>query len=269
VELEQSQKELEQQGLGVAVISYDSPQVISHFANRLGISVSMLSDEKSSMIRAFGILNTNVPEGHSRHGMSFPGTYIVDEKGVVVSKYFQESHRQRYTADTILLKEYDVGGWHRMEARTEHLTLTAYASQETVRRGNRITLVLEGELSPKMHVYAPGVQGYLPVDFSIEESWYLKAHPPEFSKSEILYLAAIQERVPVYQGTFKVTRDITISPKLREESSLEIAAVFKYQACDDQICYIPAKIPLTFTMTMQEHDDEKVPEAMRRKGYDR
>ncbi len=50
MELEQSKEEFRKLGLGVATISYDSQQVLRHFADRLNISVPMLSDEDSSII---------------------------------------------------------------------------------------------------------------------------------------------------------------------------------------------------------------------------
>ena len=267
MELEQSKEEFRKLGLGVATISYDSQQVLRHFADRLNISVPMLSDEDSSIIRAFGILNTNVPEGNSRYGMPFPGTYLVDQAGRVVSKYFEESHRQRYTADTILVKEYDVDGGQHVEARTDHLSLVAYPSQDVVRRGNRLTLTVRVELPKKMHVYAPRVQGYFPVAFSVQESQYVRTHEAEFPQAEVLHLPAIQESVPVYHGQFKVTRDITISPKFRG-ADLQIPAFFEYQACDDRICYPPQKVPLTFSIRLKKHDSGRVPEPMRKKDWD-
>lgn len=267
MELEQSKEEFRKLGLGVATISYDSQQVLRHFADRLNITVPMLSDEDSSIIRAFGILNVNVPEGSSRYGMPFPGTYLVDQTGRVVSKYFEDSHRQRYTADTILVKEYDVGGGQRLEARTDHLSLVAYPSQDVVRRGNRLTLILRVELPEKMHVYAPRVEGYLPVAFSVQESQYIRSHEAEFPQAEVLHLPAIRESVSVYHDQFKVTRDITISPNFRG-TDLQISALFEYQACDDRICYPPQKVPLTFSIRLKEHDGGRVPEPMRKKDSD-
>ncbi len=249
----------------MAAISYDSREVLLHFANRVGVGIPLLSDPDSTIIRAFGILNTNIPPDNFRYGVPFPGTYIVDESGIVREKFFEHDLRERVTADTILTKEFGISGGRRVEIRTDHLTLTAYASQDTARRGNRITLILDVQLPPKMHIYAPDVEGYLPTSFSIRSNPVFTVHDPTFPKPEILDLPAIKERVPVYEGKLRVSRDITISPELRDAKQLEISGAFGYQACDDKICYTPRTVPLNFLIKLVPHDDERVPEALRRK----
>lgn len=266
MELERSLDKFREQGLGVAAISYDSQEALRHFAHRVGgISYPLLSDLDSKVIRDFGIFNHNIPEDHEWYGICFPGTYIVDAQGVVQSKYFEQMHRQRVTADTLLVKEFGVGGGKRVEIETNHLKLRAFPSQGEVRRGNRISLVLEIELPPKMHVYAPGVEGYRPVALTLGENPALLVHDTDFPESRTIHLEAIGETVPVYEGRARILQDVTISPRYREPS-LEIPATFSYQACDDRVCYIPTKVPVTFHLKLADHDGERVPEAMRKKG---
>lgn len=266
MELERSLDGFKRQGLGVAAISYDGQELLHHFAQRLGgFSYPLLSDTDSSIIRAFGILNTNIPEGHEWHGICFPGTFIVDENGVVHSKYFEQMHRQRFTADTILVKEYGIGGGKGVGVRTQHLSMRAFPSQDTVRRGNRITLTFELELPPKMHVYAPGVKGYRPISIGVGENPFLKVHPTEFPEPKILHLEAIRETVPVYEGRARIFQDITISPRLQAQE-LDISATFFYQACDDRVCYPPTSVPVEFALGLEDHDGERSPENLRRKG---
>ena len=85
----------------MAALSYDSVALQRHFAEVKGITYPLLSDPKSKVIRAFDILNDNFPPDHPWHGVPFPGTYISDETGVVRAKYFEEDHRERYTAASI------------------------------------------------------------------------------------------------------------------------------------------------------------------------
>ncbi|MBI4473469.1 MAG: hypothetical protein HY646_12435, partial [Acidobacteria bacterium] len=223
------------------------------------------SDPESKIIRAFGIFNTNIPHDHEWYGVPFPGAYIVDANGFVRSKYFGQDHRERFTAESILTREYASANGRRMEVKTDHLKLAAYASQESARPGNRITLVIDIELPPKMHVYAPGVSGYRPVAFTIDSSAAVKLHDTEFPKSKVMVLEAIKERVPVFEGKVTIRKDVTISSRFRNPV-LEIPAVFEYQACDDQICYVPQKLPLKFTLRMERHDNQRAPEDIRKKG---
>ena len=249
----------------MVAISYDTPEVIRHAAERLNITYPLLSDPDSKIIRALGILNPNIPEDHEWYGVPFPGMYIVDTEGIVQSKYFEEDHRERYTANSILTREYGVSGGRRVEVQTDHLKLTAYPSENSVRGGNRITLVIEIELPEKMHIYAPGVEGYKPAVFSIDENSLLRSHGADFPDAEILHLPAINERVPVYQHQVLITQDVTVSPRARGPE-LIVRGSFEYQACDDKICYLPTTVPCDFEIEVGRHDVERAPAALRRKG---
>ncbi len=266
MELERSLDKFKEKGLGVVAISYDSQELLQHFAERMGgFSYPLLADPESKIIRDFGIFNTNVPEDHEWYGMCFPGTYLVDENGVVQSKYFEEMHRQRYTADSILVKEFGAEGVKSKRYKSDHLFLTVSAAQHTVRPGNIVTLVFDVVLPEKMHVYAPGVESYRPLVIEVVEDPYLKAHPTVFPEAKTLHLEVIEETVPVYEGEVRVLQDVTISPRLREES-VTIPVNFSYQACDDQICYPPWKFQVEVDLDIEQHDRERAPEHLRKKG---
>ena len=79
-------------------MSYDSVAVLKSFADRRHITFPLLSDPESKIIRAFGILNETVKPGTPQFGIPYPGTFIVDAKGTVVSKYFEEDFRERVSA---------------------------------------------------------------------------------------------------------------------------------------------------------------------------
>jgi len=38
------------------------------------------------------------------YGVPYPGTFILDAKGVVVSRYFEDDYRERVSASDILLR---------------------------------------------------------------------------------------------------------------------------------------------------------------------
>ncbi len=91
--------------MGIAAVSYDSVEMLRNFAERKGLAYPLLSDPESKVIRAFGILNENFPRDNAWYGAPYPGTYILDERGVVKAKYFEDDHRERYTAASILFHE--------------------------------------------------------------------------------------------------------------------------------------------------------------------
>jgi hypothetical protein len=252
------------QGLGVVAISCDNREILKYFSDLMGITYPLLSDADSKIIRSFGILNTNIPKGHIFYGIPFPGSYIVDSRGKVLSKYFEEWHRQRYTAETILVKEFGLESVRKTEVQTDHLKVAAFASQYTVRPGNRISIVLDITLPENMHVYAKGAEGYRVISLNIGEHPALKIHNPQYPEAKIMYLEAIKERVPIYERSFRISRDVTVSPGYNADDLL-ITGTLDYQACDEKICYLPVEVPFKFELKIQGHDTQRYPKSLRTK----
>jgi len=273
VELQQYADQFRKEGLGVVVITYDSPEILANFDKRQNITIPTLSDPKSEIIRAFGILNVHVPKDHMAYGVPFPGTFIVDQNGIVKSKYFEDLYRDRVSAPTILLREFgSAAGTRETDVRTSHMEMKYHSTRDTVRPNLRFTLVADFELKPKMHVYAPGVQGYIPIRFEIEPSPYFTVHPTEYPPAEDLYLPAIKETVSVFQGSYEVRQDITMLGNTELESVLKgnreikIRGKLRYQACDDKICYLPQTVPLEWTLKLDPLDRQRVPDAIQHKA---
>ena len=61
MELQSRVVEIQRQGLGLAVISYDPPEILNAFSKQRGITFPLLSDVGSATIKKYGILNP-VPE---------------------------------------------------------------------------------------------------------------------------------------------------------------------------------------------------------------
>jgi hypothetical protein len=265
VELQQHLEQIRAQGLGVAAISYDPVATLKNFAERRGITYPLLSDSTSAIIRAFGILNEEVPAGTRFAGIPYPGTYIVDADGRVLSKYFEEDFTERYMTSEILVRQFGAAaGAAHATTETKHLTVSAAASADRVRPGQRIALTLDVEMKPKMHVYSPGVEGYIPIEWTVTgRPPTVMVHEVEFPKSKMLRLEAIGETVPVYDGHFRLVRDITIGKA--QPGPLAIEGTLKYQACDDRLCYIPQTVPLKWTLEVDPHDRERPPVELQHK----
>lgn len=273
MELQNGLQNVRKQGLGLAAVSYDSPAVLKSFADRTSIAFPLLSDAGSKTIRAYGILNETVPADSAQYGIPHPGTFILNPRGEVISKYFEDDYRERYTASEILVRQFGgTAGASKTVAETRQLRLSASASLAAVRTGQRIALIIEVELKPKMHVYAPGVEHYIPIDWSIAESPAIKIFPAAYPPSKMLHLPVIDETVPVYQGKFRLERDVTIGPDagvkplLSDKGDLTIAGAFRYQACDDRICYVPQTLPLSWTVHYEALDRQRAPSELQRKS---
>lgn len=266
VEMEQNSGEFRKLGLGVAAISYDSVAVLHNFAERRGIHFPLLSDSGSKLIRELGILNDTVPKDNPFFGAPFPGTFVLDAQGTITAKYFEDDFRERYTSAAILSRQFGVKqAAARSELEGKQLKFIATASNAKVAAGQRISLALDIDLNPGMHVYAPGVENYISIDWQMPPSNIFAAGDVSYPPSEKLHLAAIDETVPVYRDRFRLTRDVTIGDEakvkvaLNGSKDLTVQGLLRYQACDDRVCYIPQQLPVTWTFQYVELDKQRVP----------
>lgn len=87
-------------------ISYDSVDTLKAFADKNGIAYTLLSDEGSKLIDAFGIRNTEMDGKkfgpNDLTGIPHPGTYLVDDDGTVVAKLFLEKYQDRHTTEALI-----------------------------------------------------------------------------------------------------------------------------------------------------------------------
>lgn len=271
VELEQNWARIQKAGLGLAAISYDSVAILKDFADRRKITFPLLSDPESQIIRAFGILNETVRPGTPQYGIPRPGTYVVDRAGKIVSKYFEEDYRERVSISDILVGQFGV----RVDAsggavEAKHVRLSTAASTLIAHPGHRILLTLDLDLKPKMHVYAPGVTGYIPIDWKLEPTGAAKVGPVRYPAAKKLHLKAIRETAPVYHRRVRMTREITfgaentLKPLVSLSGEMVLKGSLRYQACDDRQCYVPETVPVEWKFRFEALDRERVPAELQR-----
>jgi hypothetical protein len=273
VELQQSLDLIRKEGLGVAAISYDSIGALKTFADRQHITYPLLSDPDSKIIRAYDILNETTKPGTLTYGIPYPGVYIVDAHGKVVSKYFEDDYKDRVSTADILARQFGAPiAAAGAVSETKHLQIKTTASNDFARPGLRIALSIDIELKPGMHVYAPGVQGYIPIDWQLETGGAAaKQHPFKYPASEMLRLEAIGETVPVYRGRVRIVREITfgqeaaLKPLVTANGELIVKGSFRYQACDDRKCYVPQDVPLEWHFKYEGLDRQRAPSEFQRK----
>jgi len=271
VELEQSLDRVKAQGLGLGAISYDSVGVLKAFAEREHITYPLLSDPDSKVIRSYGILNETVDQSTPFFGIPYPGIYVVDARGVVTAKYFEDDYRVRDTAASILLRQFGLEPISRAPVQAKHLTLATAGGEEPARPQQRITLSVDISLPDRVHVYAPGVTGYIPISLSLKPSPAFQADPVWYPQSRSMRLEVIHETVPVYEGHFRMLATITLGgpqalqPLLDAEHNLPIEGEFRYQACDDHECFVPETVPLKWAIRVLPFDRTRAPESLRRK----
>ena len=282
MELQSRVNELREKGLGLAAISYDQPEILAAFAKQRGITFSLLSDAGSATIKRYGILNP-VPEwaigpehddpavkaavqkyvsvGTPRAemvGIAFPGTFILDRQGRVTSRYFEDFYIERNTISSIMLRLGDkaapVAG---TKISTGQLDVTTYPSESAIAPGNRFSIAFDVTPHPGIHVYAPGAKNYRVIALNIATQPFVRLLPMRYPASQIYLFKPLNERVPVYQRPFTLVQEVILEgtpqaqASFRGKGSITVSGMLEYQACDDKICYNPASIPISWTLSLR------------------
>jgi Thiol:disulfide interchange protein DsbD, N-terminal len=141
---------------------------------------------------------------------------------------------------------------------TNHLVAIASVSQPVVAPGTRLSLFLEVTPKPKMHVYAPEQKTYIPISVKLDGGDSFKAHPPVFPKPETFLFVPLNENQLVYSKPFRIVQDVTVASTAAmrararaADATLTIKATMRYQACDDEVCYVPKEVAVSWTTKLQ------------------
>jgi hypothetical protein len=191
-------------------------------------------------------------------GIAFPGTFMLDTEGRVTSRFFEDFYIERNTISSIMLRLGDLAPpVAATKVSTAHFDLTTYASDGALAAGNRVSLVLDIAPKANMHMYAPGATDYRVVALTLAEQPFVRSLPMQYPPSEIYFFKPLNERVPVYQQPFTLLQEVVLDGSLqaqamyRERESVTLTGTLDYQACDDEICYNPASVPLSWTVDLR------------------
>jgi hypothetical protein len=273
VQLQGAKQRFAAQGLKFAAISYDSPAILKDFADRHGIDFPLLADPSSEIIRKFDVLNPQAKE--MTKGMAYPGFFYIDANGIIREKYFTAKYTDRLTANNLIAKLFpELSAEASQSVEAPHLRLTLAQSDRSVIPGGRISLIADIEVPPDVHVYSPGVQGYKPIQLALQDLRGVELQPVAYPSARVLYLAAIHENVPVFEGKFRITQDVTVTPSkpadavrslVSEQRTISIAGELKYQACDQTVCYPPTSVPVSWQLQILPLDLKRSPGAIQHK----
>ena len=263
VELQSRVDEFKAEGFEVYVVSYDPEPALARFAERYDITYDLLSDVGSAVIRRLGILNTIIDPGDSRawpyYGIPYPGTYVVDESGVVTEKFFNRHYATRTSPTTILDKALG-----RLVARPESPDATRSASRAEVSAffaGKDMklevanTLHVRIELADGLHVYGePVPDGFHATTATLRPSEGIRIGEPIYPPTTPRAFPVLGVTLNTYEGVVDVAVPVTRTaawddlsefrrrmgfPPLKE---VTLDVEVNYQACSETVCYLPERV---------------------------
>jgi hypothetical protein len=256
---------LKGQGVNAASITYDSLDVLQRFAHAYGIEYPMLSDNGSKVIRAFGILNTNIPDDHPMlYGIPFPGDYLITPDGIVRDKVFLPSYEHRPSATQLAMRHGDNARTNSVEIKTDVLSATVSLSADKCFPGQELGIALEVVLEPGWHIYGePLPKSYQPTVLEFEGP-LIGHYSLEMPAAKAMLLEALGETLPVFEGEIRARGKLGIkwSPPIPakflqslgqpiEPGLHHIGGSLRFQGCSDRVCEAPQSVKFQLPLTIE------------------
>jgi len=89
-------------GYHIAALSYDPVVSLKRFEERHDITYTLLSDEASEVIKAFHLLNEDVPEDTRAYGTPHPAIVIIGRDQMIQTIHQEDGYKKRPDLDNIL-----------------------------------------------------------------------------------------------------------------------------------------------------------------------
>jgi DsbC/DsbD-like thiol-disulfide interchange protein len=204
-------------------------------------------------------------EKEKLQGIPFPGTYVVDESGVVIEKYFQRSYATRPSAGTLvngaLAKIIRPEDTPKAGLEENGVTIEAFLADKALYLEYMTTLCVRIELNNELHIYgAPVPEGYIATSVTILESKGIRPGEPQYPKTTPRRFDALNETLNVYEGVVEITVPITADVgllnwnKLKDKpDTTELRIEVQYQACSETTCFPPQKKIVSLDVPLEIH----------------
>ena len=223
---------------------------------------------ESRVIRQYGILNEQIRPGDMiLHGIPYPGSYVINEQGIVVAKFFHDSYKKRDSPEALIdaaLGRISLAPESpQSTAETPEVRVTAAirGGQASIRQGIIRHLVVRFELSEGLHLYGPPVPtGMVPVDISIRPQPGLEILEATVPPSHPLRLKEPPIELNVWDGTvdfvipFFPTGVIASEVRPLDQPSLRLEVTVRYQACNEDTCLLPRTESFLFELPLDVID---------------
>jgi peroxiredoxin len=286
-ELQRDLPLFKQAGLGVAAISYDSIAALHDFAVRKGITLPLLSDHESLVIRSYGVadrryrklsqLDVDSSGEVPVFGLAYPSVFVLNPDGTVRWRFVSEHEELRLTAGSILTRS--VGQFpnqSRMPLDAGRIHLETESTDTSASLGSRLTLGLELRIPVGWHVYGPQVGAeYRGASWHMDSSECSIDGDVDYPEPRWAHPAFADSKLPEYEGTIRLTREFVIVPMLSDmrsailerfrkscldsDSRLRASGSFEFQVCSDRECLPPESVPLKWSFAFVPPDRTRVP----------
>jgi peroxiredoxin len=252
VELQEAWPTVQHAGVALFAISYDDVATLAAFADKHAITYPLLSDAGSATIRALGLLNDNLERQHAvygiktrdeQRGVPYPGTFVLDEDGLIRQKHFEQSYRVRPTRSIVL-------EWAGLAARPTveptppvpdaSVAVQVWTDEATYRPYQQLGLHVRLVMPAGLHVYAaPVPPGYQALSVEMDPLDGLEHGELVMPEGQPFSIDGLGETFVVYAGTVEGTLPFMLTKNL---GATRVGVRVSYEACTEVDCFPPTNV---------------------------
>ncbi len=259
-------------GIAVYALSYDEPDALADYASGHGVTFPLLSDPNSEIIERFGILNTLTdPDDHPWYGIPFPGSYVVDEGGTIIDKFFESSFMLRPSADQLLRaalgEAVEQPRAERTAGASEDVTFDVSFDGQMLNAGVVRDLVVKLNVPQGFHLYGePVPDGMVATSVEIDDQVGLVVNAPRLPPTSPLTLAGTGETLQVFDGDVEIRIPIAhMTRGVTEDDAgnlvIAVTGTIRWQSCDVHTCQLPRHEPFALSIPAARHNSPRGKDA--------
>jgi hypothetical protein len=196
-------------GIKLYALSYDDQDTLAEFAQEQGVQYTLLSDTDSRVIKQFGLLNEQLSKKDAfLYGIPYPGVFVCDEDGRVISKFFHDSYKKRESPEILIDAALGRITIDETAPRAEssddgiRITTALHGGNGSLRQGIVRQLITTFELPEGLHIYGePVPQGLTATEIRVEGPDGLVTLPMEAPPTAPLHLKTLDIDLSVWSGT--------------------------------------------------------------------
>lgn len=249
--------------MSVFVVFPEPVEQLRSFADEFDVTVPLLSDPDSEIIREIGILNTTLTEADTPFfGIPYPGSYVLDADGNIAAKFFEQNSLVRAHPE-LLLRVATGGEVTNDDVEAVPTTATEVVEVEVAVDADQLgafmlrDLVVTLRVPAGQHLYGPPVsEGLVVTSIDIDDNVHLGVQAAQFPPTHPLVLEGTGETLHVYEGDVRIRVPMLYNgfPPDRDERghrNVEVTGTVRWQSCDDHSCHIPRSEPFSLTVRVR------------------
>ncbi len=211
------------------------------------------------------------------YGIPYPGVFVSDGDGRVVSKFFHDSYKKRDSPEILL--DAALGRVQIDESApcanagddAVRVTAQVRGGRGTIRQGILRHLVVRFAVREGLHIYGePVLEGMVPTRVRLSGPPGLVVEEPILPPTARVHLQSMGTELSVWSGIvdivvpFYAVGELASEVRPLDRDSVQLEIDIAYQACSDDTCLLPRTEKLTLDVPLEVVD---VPSLALHRGH--